>query len=135
MASSVEVQQMTDEQLNKELVNESMPPLPKGVMVYVIEGPFFFGAVENFQRALAATHTDPKILILRMRWVPFIDITGLQTMQEVIKDLQKRKVRVLMSGANPLVTEKMEKVGIIKLLGEKNFFAEFPQALAACHAL
>ncbi|MFI4962434.1 MAG: SulP family inorganic anion transporter, partial [Legionellales bacterium] len=133
MASSVDVQQMTSEQLNKELDMHNLPPLPKGVLVYVIEGPFFFGAVENFQRALAATHTDPKILILRMRWVPFMDITGLQTLDEAITDLKKRKVRVMLSGANPVVEEKLRKVGIVDKIGEASFFKEFSQALAACH--
>lgn len=134
MSSSVEVQQMTSEQIHQELSHQQIAPLPKDVLVYVIDGPFFFGAVENFQRALAATHTDPKILILRMRWVPFIDITGMGTLEEVIKDLQKRKVRVMLSGANPTVTEKLIKAGIVDRLGKENFFKEFSEAVTASHA-
>ncbi|BCA95003.1 sodium-independent anion transporter [Legionella antarctica] len=133
MASSVEVQQMTEQQLAQELQQQNIPALPKEVLVYSIEGPFFFGAVEVFQRVLAVTHTDPKILILRMRWVPFSDITGLQTLEEVIKGLHKRGVRVIMSGANSLVESKLRKMGMIMLIGENNFYKEFSQALAACH--
>ncbi len=73
--------------------------LPSGVLVYAVEGPFFFGAVETFERALASTHTDPKVLIIRLKWVPFMDITGLQTLEEVIADLHRRKVRVMITGA------------------------------------
>jgi len=133
MASSVEVQQMTDEQVSQELVQQNIEALPEGVLVYAIEGPFFFGAVEIFQRALAVTHTDPRILIIRMRWVPFIDITGLQTLEEVILGLHQRGVRVILAGANSLVEGKLRKVGIVKLIGEDNFYKEFAQALAACH--
>lgn len=61
MASSVEVEQQTEQQLHDEFGHRGMK-LPQGVLVYRVEGPFFFGAVENFERALASTHTDPKVL-------------------------------------------------------------------------
>lgn len=83
---------------------------------------------------MAVTHTDPKTLIIRMRWVPFMDVTGLQTLEEIIEDLQKRKVRVILSGANPKVEEKLRKGGIIRLLGDMNFHKDFSQALVACNA-
>ena len=94
-----------------------------------VEGPFFFGAVENFERALASTHTDPEVVILRLRWVPFIDITGLQTLEEVVRDLHRRKVRVMLTGANERVTGKLEKAGLLELLGRENFCRDLPQAL------
>ncbi|KTC88628.1 SulP family inorganic anion transporter [Fluoribacter dumoffii] len=134
MASSVEVQQMTQEELAHELARHNMETLPEGVLVYAVEGPFFFAATEAFQHALAVTHTDPKTLIIRMRWVPFMDVTGLQTLEEIIEDLQKRKVRVILSGANPKVEEKLRKGGIIRLLGDMNFHKDFSQALVACNA-
>ncbi|MCW8471623.1 SulP family inorganic anion transporter [Fluoribacter gormanii] len=134
MATSVEVQQMTSEELAHELAKQNIETLPDGVLVYAVEGPFFFGAAEAFQHALAVTHTDPKTLIIRMRWVPFMDGTGLQTLEEIIEDLQERNVRVILSGANPRVEEKLRKGGIIKLLGDANFHKEFSQALIACNA-
>lgn len=133
MSSSIEVQQMTEEQISRELVHQNIEVLPEGVMVYVIDGPFFFGAVEVFQQALASTHTDPNVLILRMRWVPFMDITGIQTLEEVIESLHHRKVRVILSGANSLVETRLRKAGIVSRIGENNFYKEFSQALAACH--
>ncbi len=129
MASSVEVQEQTAEQLREEFGHRGLK-FPSGVLVYRVEGPFFFGAVENFERALASTHTDPDVVILRLRWVPFIDITGLQTLEEVVKDLQRRKVRVMLTGANERVTAKLEKAGIIELLGRDNFCRDLPHALS-----
>ena len=132
MASSVEVQQQTDEHLTQELGEQSMTSLPPGVLVYVVDGPFFFGAVENFEFALANTHTDPTVLILRLGWVPFIDISGIQALEEAIIDLQRRGVRVMIAGAKPSVEEKLRRAGILSLLTKENVFAEFWQALKAC---
>lgn len=135
MAGSVEVQLQTEQQLHQELGQRGITQIPPRVQVYAVEGPFFFGAVENFERALASTHTDPEILIIRLKWVPFIDITGLQTLEEVVQDLQRRHVRVMLSGANPLVMEKLERAGIIELVGRDNVFKEFSDAVWRCQAL
>lgn len=56
----------------------------------------------------------------------------LQSLEEVIHDIQKRGVRVIITGANPKVEAKLRKAGILKLLGAGNLFKEFSQALAAC---
>lgn len=132
MASSVEVQQVTEWELQQELVYQRLSRLPPQVLVYAIEGPLFFGAVENFERALAQTHTDPRMLIIRLRWVPFMDITGLQTLEEVVQKLMKRGVVVLLSGANARVKAKLEKSGVLELIGRENYFDHFHEALAYC---
>jgi SulP family sulfate permease len=128
MASSVEVELQSGQQLDDELRLRGLV-LPPEVLVYRVEGPFFFGAVENFERALASTHTDPKVLIIRLRWVPFMDITGLQTLEEVVRDFQRRKVRVMMTGASERVRAKLDKAGVIDLLGRENFCQDLPAAL------
>jgi sulfate permease, SulP family len=133
MASSVEVQEQTAEQLQEELGHRGLS-VPPGVLVYRVEGPFFFGAVENFERALASTHTDPEVVILRLRWVPFMDITGLQTLEEVVRDLHRRRVRVMITGANERVAGKLEKAGLLDLLGRENFCRDLPHALAVLAA-
>jgi sulfate permease, SulP family len=120
MASSVEVQPLSDEDLQIELQRSGIETLPKGVLVYAIEGPIFFGAVEKFERALAASHTDPRVLILRLGRVPFVDITALRTLEEVIVDLEKRKVRVILTEANERVLGKLHRAGVVELIGAAN---------------
>jgi SulP family sulfate permease len=134
MASSVEVRKATAEELALEAPGAEPGLLPAGVQVFAVEGPFFFGAVENFERALAATNTDPRLLIIRLKWVPFIDITGLQTLEEVILGLQKRGVTVFLSGANPRVHAKLERAGILDLVGTTGCYADFREALAAARS-
>jgi SulP family sulfate permease len=132
MASSVEVREATQEELGSHLRDHGLTSLPPGVLVYTIDGPFFFGAVENFERALASTHTDPGILVIRLGWVPFMDITALQTLEEVVVDLHRRKVKVMLTGANERVHFKLERAGILDLVGRGNVFADFSDAIAAC---
>jgi len=135
MASSVEVNQQTDQHLSSELAGQGWQTLPPGVLVYGIEGPFFFGAVENFERALAQSHTDPGVLILRLLRVPFIDMTGLLTLEEVIKKLQHRGVRVILCEANERVKSKLDKAGLLATLGPNNYADTFAQTLSQCRGM
>lgn len=132
MASSVEVQQLTEKELMMDLSYHGLPKLPSGVLVYAIEGPFFFGAVENFERVLAQTHTDPRILVIRLRRVPFMDITGLQTLEEVIEKLNRRGVPVILCEANERVKAKLDKAGILAALGKENYHEDFAATAARC---
>ncbi len=134
MSASVEVQAEGGQELHAELAARGAGPLPPDVLVYKVEGPFFFGAVENFERALATTRTDPRVLILRLRWVPFMDITGVQALEEAIEDLQARGVRVMITGANPRVTAKLEKAGVLDRIGRENFCRDLIEALERCRA-
>ncbi|HSQ70300.1 MAG TPA: SulP family inorganic anion transporter [Steroidobacteraceae bacterium] len=130
MASTVEVQPLAGGELENELASRGRVTLPPGVMVYGIDGPFFFGAVDNFERALAQTHTDPKLLVFRLKRVPFMDITGLQSLEEAIRDLQKRGVRVLLCEANARVHGKLDRAGILELLGPGGYHQQLSDALA-----
>lgn len=134
MAASVEVKQSSDEDLSIELGARGLDTLPPGLLVFSVEGPFFFGAVESFERALVGTHTDPHVLIIRLKAVPFMDITGLQTLEEVIGDLQARGVKVMLVGANARVQKKLRRAGLIELVGAEDNFDQFGDALTAATA-
>ncbi|MBE0435572.1 MAG: STAS domain-containing protein [Methylomicrobium sp.] len=131
MAASVEVRQTSEQELTQEFAFQGLTELPPGVQVFSVEGPFFFGAVENFERALAATHTDPYIVIIRLARVPFIDATGLQALEEAIQALQQRGVKVMLTGANERVQGKLSRAGIIELIGTENSFQSFGEALSS----
>lgn len=131
MATSVEVQQVVEQELEAELRIGGHSRLPAGVLVYTIEGPLFFAAAETFERALAQTHTDPRLLVIRLNRVPFMDITGLQTLEEVIQQLHKRKIVVKLCEANPKVLAKLDKAGILQEIGAAHYHADFNAALGA----
>ncbi|AUG02058.1 MULTISPECIES: SulP family inorganic anion transporter [Pseudomonas] len=129
MASSVEVQQVVEQDLQHELHGNGQLHLPPGVLIYTIEGPLFFGAAETFERALAQTHSDPRVLIIRLRHVPFMDITGLQMLEEVIGQLHKRAIVVKLCEANLKVHTKLERVGILHAIGAQNYHPDLSSAL------
>ncbi|MES2091405.1 MAG: STAS domain-containing protein [Pseudomonadota bacterium] len=134
MSEAVDVTQLSPQELKAELSELGRAALPADTLVYEIEGPFFFGAVENFEQALLHTHTDPKALIIRLRRVPFMDITGLQALDEVIGKLQKRGVHVMLCEANERVRAKLWKAGVLDTLPEGDYADTLAPLLARAEA-
>src|SRR6185437_244222 len=121
MSQFVAVEKQGHEKLNGELIAKGLT-LPKDTIVYAIQGPFFFGVAEKIEHAFAVTHSDPKNIIFRLKDVPFIDITGLQTFSEVIEEFYKRGVTVYLCEANPKVTKKIINIGISRWISEGRIF-------------
>lgn len=133
MAASVEVQQMDEQDLRTELQQQGLSDLPAGLLVYEIDGPCFFGAVENLENTLLQTHQDARILIIRLRHVPFMDMTGLQQLENVIQKLQKRSLRIMLCEANERVRAKLAKAGVLDLLRPGDYAESFPSQLTRAH--
>jgi SulP family sulfate permease len=129
MADAVETHPVDAAELEAELSRHGLHPLPPGVLVYEIAGPMFFGAVENFERALVHTHALPKALVIRLRRVPFMDITGIQTLQEVTRKLRARGVKVLLCEANPRVEGKLRRAQVISETTSDDYAETLQQAL------
>lgn len=129
MSESVVVRQQDDARLQREMALEGLGVLPPDVMVYSVEGPFFFAAVEGFERALSASRTDPRVLIIRLRHMPFVDATGLQTLENVVDQLQARDVAVIFTEANERVRGKMRRMGLLKRVGEDNVVHSLAEAI------
>jgi sulfate permease, SulP family len=132
MASSVDVVAMDEHELSGEFGGDTGQKIPKGVLVYAVEGPLFFGAVENFARALGQTHTDPKCVVIRLARVPFMDITGIQALELAIQNFKRRGVRVLICEANDLVLGKLQRAELVPVASQGIYFADLPAALAQC---
>lgn len=129
MSKSVEVRPQDSNEIAYELAAHNLDSLPNEILIYLVEGPFFFAAVDVLTRALKDIHLEPKILILRLRWVPFIDATGLQTLADCIQSLQNRGIKVFISGAKTHVEEKLLASGIVEMINKKNIFIDFQHAL------
>lgn len=93
----------------------------KGVEVYEIDGPFFFGVATKFDELMRTTlGTKPIVRIIRMRKVPFIDATGVHNLELLIQSSMKEGIRVVLSGVKPEVQEVLNHAGIDRLIGEEN---------------
>lgn len=130
MSQFVAIEMQGDETLKDELAGIT---LPTGTVVYTIQGPFFFGAAEKIERAFAVTHSDPKNIIFRLKDVPFMDITGLQTFAELIGQFQKRGVNVYLCEANSKVTYKLNNLGITHKISGKRIFSTLKSAIEHLH--
>ncbi|MBY0402877.1 MAG: STAS domain-containing protein, partial [Cyanobacteria bacterium] len=130
MSSTAEVRSIGGEALVQKIhKNDAIANLPKDFVVYSIEGPFFFGAVEKFKSAIAASPIEPKVVLIRLGHVPFMDITGLEAFGATIEELQQRHIKVFISEANERVYHKLDKMGIIAKLGPNGSSQDFSSAL------
>lgn len=134
MSESVETYGIEHHEIAVELAAAGLSKLPAEVVVYEISGPIFFGATERFERVLLETHAMPQVLILRLGRVPFIDITGLQSLEEVITELRKRNVTVLLCEANSRVLGKL-KVARTVTANDDTYSATLPDALLRSSSL
>lgn len=91
--------------------------LAKGVAVYEIDGPFFFGAATKFDELMrTAPHEKPIVRIIRMRRVPFIDSTGLHNLQILIESSQKEGIAIVLSGVRENVQDAIHRSHIDNLI-------------------
>lgn len=135
MARAVEIRVEDHLTLAHELGDLGMTKLPEGVFVYAIDGPFFFGAAERFEQAMAASQAVPEFLVIRLRNVPFMDITGLEALKRTIEQFLKRGSTVLLCEANNTVREKLLRAGILGTIGIENMMPTFFAAIKAVLAL
>jgi SulP family sulfate permease len=108
--------------------------IPAGVEVYEINGPFFFGAAEQFKDTLGRVAKKPKVLIIRMRNVPAIDSTGIRALADVVRRTRKDGTLVLLSDvhAQPLVA--LGRSDLLDEIGEDNIFGNLDDALNRARA-
>jgi sulfate permease, SulP family len=107
---------------------EDYSDLPKGVEVYEIKGPFFFAAAQKYRETLKNFGKTGNVLILRMRFVPFIDSTGIHNFRETIKYLQAINVKMILSGVQPEVRKELKKARIDFLIGRNNVCSDYNEA-------
>lgn len=111
-------------------VHEERLTIPKGVEVYEINGPYFFGIATKFEETMAQLGDRPKIRIIRMRKVPFIDSTGIHNLTNLCQMSQKENIHIILSGVNEKVHNVLEKSGFYELLGKENICSNINEALA-----
>ena len=132
MAGSVSVSRqngaLLDQELSALLQGRGLAGLPSDIMIYQVEGPLFYGAVETFEQALAGTGGLPAVLVVRLGRVPFIDATGLRTLENLVDSYQAKGGRVVLVEANERVRGKLRRMGLVeKLAGDPG--ASLEQAL------
>ncbi len=125
-AAALFIKRMSELTMAKVPETEVFPPgipleLGKQIAVYRVDGPMFFGAAERFVTFL---RDEPQVryLILRMRFVPVMDTTGLVALEDIYHDLKRRGCQLLLSGLQPNVKQLLERSGLLDQIGRENCF-------------
>jgi SulP family sulfate permease len=122
MAETVRVEQQNfDDNSGEDVV------LPPDVLVYRIEGPFFFGAAEKLERTLERVQLNVATVVIRLGHVPFMDATGLAALAEIVQRFQRHQVRVLLCGLHEELRGAIDTAGITTLVGDANICANMRQ--------
>lgn len=103
--------------------------IPENVEVYEINGPYFFGIANKFEDVMAQMHDRPKVRIIRMRRVPFIDSTGMHNLTTLITMSKKENIKIILSGVNDYVRGVLVKNGFEELVGKENICPNINEAL------
>lgn len=102
------------------LADDERLVIPKGVDVYEIDGPYFFGIANKFDEIMSRTASKPKVRIIRMRRVPFMDSTGIHNLEVLVTQSKKEKIEIVLSGVKPQVCKSLEDTGFTRLLSAEN---------------
>lgn len=133
MAESTQIKVIADEiDPNDETdaeVHEEHLRIPQGVEVYEINGPYFFGIANKFEELMTAMEDHPKVRIIRMRRVPFIDSTGIHNLQNLCEMSHREGTHIVLSGVTPNVYSVLEHNGFCHLLGKDHICPNINVAL------
>lgn len=118
-----------EEYSDMKLGNLEHLTIPNGVEVYEINGPYFFGAGNRFEEIMATMGDRPKVRVIRMRKVPFVDSTGIHNLTNLCLMSQKEGIQIVLSGVTEKVNSQLTKAGFCELVGKENICSHIDLAL------
>lgn len=118
-----------DEDSDMHLGNIEHLTIPKGVEVYEINGPYFFGAGNRFEEIMATLGDRPQVRIIRMRKVPFVDSTGIHNLTNLCEMSQNEGIQIVLSGVTEKVHSQLNKAGFYDIVGQDNICSHIDIAL------
>ena len=124
IAGEIDPSEETDAEVHEEHL-----VIPKGVEVYEINGPYFFGIASKFDDIMVNLEKRPKVRIIRMRRVPFIDSTGMHNLQNLCQMSHREGIHIVLSGVQPKVYSVLENNGFCEMLGKDHICPNINVAL------
>lgn len=125
LVNDIDVEAESDLQSNQDEHLE----VPAGIEVYEINGPYFFGAGNKAEELMSSMRDLPKVRIIRMRRVPFIDSTGIHNLTNLCITSKNQNIDVVLSGVNPKVHAVLEKAHFYDIIGEDHICSHIDIAL------
>lgn len=125
-----EMEEYDESQADPDATSEK--DIPPGAVVFEVQGPFFFGAVNRFQEMVfgALKRCKPELIVLRLRHVPVIDATGLNVISDFARQCHKRHLPLVLSGVQEQPFREFKKYGVTAEVGEANVCRDIDSAIA-----
>ena len=117
-----------DEASGHEIPVPDKNNVPDGVEIFAINGPLFFGVADRFQSTLNAMETPPKVFIMYLHNMSAIDMTGIHALEEFL-ERRRKGCRVLFAAVRKPVHRTLQRVGILRAVGEENIYPSLDEAL------
>lgn len=118
------------ERIDSDVIDD-YSKIPKGIGIYEISGPLFFASAKEYCEVLKSMGYKNRLMIIRMRHVPFVDATGLHNLKGAIRILKESGIKIMLSGVNETVANDLKKGKVVDLVGQENIFPVFDLALEA----
>lgn len=118
-----------DDDREEKLFQNELERYSDRIMIYEISGPLFFGAARQFQDTLSNLDTKPDIVILRARYVPFIDSTGFYRFKELIRTFYSQDIIAILSGVSADLNKEFIRNGMYDIIDEDKVFFNVQDAL------
>ena len=118
---------LDDQEEENDVDNIELKKVPDNTKVFEINGPMFFAVSDKFMSVVLDTSID--VLVIRMRNVPAIDATGIETLKKIIQKCERHNIDVVFSHVNEQPKKAMKKAGFAKLVGKENFCNHIDTAL------
>ena len=133
MSDVLNIQKVTPDLAKQEGVSEEQyGVICEQISFYTVNGPLFFGAADRFESTITRTiHKHPKVLILKLTHVPFLDVTGASNLTSLVKKFKKNGGITLIAEANDAVIDMMKKTEVYHLIGKQHFFQHAEDAVDA----
>jgi sulfate permease, SulP family len=137
MESLTQVRQLTSDNDTEHTGGNTVrgKDVPAGVVLFRFDGPLFFAAAEKLEAALRASGGRPRIIVLRMRHVPMMDVTGLRAFEIAWEKMHRDGITVLITAIQPQPMQMLHRSGFADRIGLENFCADMDEALTRARRL
>ena len=138
MSNTVQIENGSEISPDAELDDDDFgqrDALPKGVEVFRISGPFFFGVAGELLDALRRVGQSPKVIILRMRLVPMLDASGVEGVNEFFVQAQRAGAEVIFSGLQPQPTAMLTRGHLDATRTGLHFVPNYDEAIGKAQLL
>lgn len=126
--ADINQENILEENIDKDLIDD-YSEIPKDISIYEISGPLFFASAQRYSKVIEILGYENKVLILRMRHVPFVDLTGIKNIKSTISLLKKEGIVIILSGVNEQVKREFVRHSIISMVGAENVTNTFEDAM------